>query len=222
MPTEIAGWVAIVNVCGPLDHHNQWWLDSYDSIVERAGDAFGDPDVLAVIMRFDSPGGDASGVEEAHRRLRAMRAQSKKPLFAYADESCYSAAYWLACAADGIWLPRTGGVGSVGVIAEAYDVTHANEKAGVRVELVTTGKQKADGHPERPLTDEILGRVQTRVDKLGQIFFASVAEARGLKPQAVEDLQAACLMGDEAVGAGLADDVISWEKFLELVRASVA
>lgn len=220
-PNSTAGGVAIVHVCGPLDHHAGWWLDSYDSIVDRIGDALGEPDIHAVVLCFDSPGGDASGVEEAHRTILDMKAIAKKPVYAYSNEACYSAAYWLACAADAIWLPPTGGVGSVGVIAEAVDVTAMNAIHGVRIELVTTGAQKADGHPERPLTDDILKRVQTRVDKIGDVFFASVAAARGMKPEAVIALQAGTFMGADAVSAGLADGVAGWDTFLESVRADV-
>lgn len=216
--TCVEDGIAFVYVCGPLDHHPGWWLDSYDAIVCRIEYALADPEARAVVICFDSPGGDASGVEEAHRKIKTMRATYGKPVFAYANESCYSAAYWLACACDGIWLPPTGGVGSVGVIAEALDLTSANAQHGVRVELVTTGKQKADGHPDRPLTDEILARVQDRVDKLGAVFFASVAEARDMTPEAVEALQAACLLGADAKAAKLADDVISYDDFLADIR----
>jgi len=217
--TCVDGGVAFVYVCGPLDHHQSWWLDSYDSIVARVAYALADPDARAVVVCFDSPGGDASGVEEAHQKIKAMRAQYAKPVYAYANESCYSAAYWLAAACDGIWLPPTGGVGSVGVIAEVVDLTAMDAKNGVRIELVTTGKQKADGHPDRPLTDEILARVQERVDKIGAVFFASVAAARGMTPDAVQALQAACLLGADAEAAGLADGVISWDAFIADVRA---
>lgn len=220
-PTKAAGSVAIISIRGPLDHHNQWWLDSYDCIVDRIGDALGEPSVKAVILCFDSPGGDASGVQEAHQTIIEMKAIAKKPIFAYSNEACYSAAYWLACAADAIWLPITGGAGSIGVIAEAYDVSAYNAQHGVRVELVTTGEQKADGHAERVLTPEILARVQSRVDKLGAVFFASVATTRGMKPEAVEALQAGCFMGVDAVAAGLADGVASWDVFLDSVLAEV-
>lgn len=217
---DVVGGIAIVSVCGPLDHHSGWWLDSYDSIVERLAEAF-ESKAAAVVICFDSPGGDASGVEEAHRVIKRMRVESGKPLFAYSNESCYSAAYWLACAADEIWLPPTGGVGSVGVIAEAVDVTGMNEKQGVRIELITSGEQKADGHPERPLTDDIVKRVQARVNKLASIFFASVGESRALKPAAVAALQAGTFLGSDAVDVGLADGIAGFDDFLENVRSAV-
>lgn len=219
--TDVESGIGIVSVCGPLSHHAEWWLDSYDAIVCRVEDTLADPDASAVVLCFDSPGGDASGVEEAHRKIKLLAAKYGKPLYAYSNESCYSAAYWLACACDEIWLPPTGGVGSVGVIAEAVDVTVANAQHGVRIELVTTGKHKADGHPDRPLTDEILARVQDRVDKLGDIFFASVAAARGMKPEDVEALQASTFLGADAENVGLADGISGWDSFLEIVRAAV-
>lgn len=213
--------IAIVHVTGPLEHHFCWWFDSYEAIVMRTAEAMAEG-ARAVVMCFDSPGGDASGVEESHRKLRTMSEESGIPIFAYSNESCYSAAYWLAAAAKEIWVPPTGGVGSVGVIAAAVDCTAANAKAGVRVELITTGDRKADGHPDRPLTDEIIETLQARVDQIGKVFFASVAESRSMSSDAVRALQAGCFLGDDAVGAGLADGVAGWDEFLALVRNEVS
>jgi signal peptide peptidase SppA len=212
--------IAIVSICGPLEHH-PGWFDSYDAITQRIDDALDADEVRAVVLCFDSPGGDASGVEEAHRKIKSMRETHDKPIFAYSNESCYSAAYWLACAADELFLPPTGGAGSVGVIAAAIDCTKANEKAGVRVELVTTGARKADGHPDRPLTSDVLDVLQARVDQIGEVFFASVAEARDTSAGKVRALQAGCFLGQAAVEANLADGVAGWDEFLALVRSTV-
>lgn len=213
--------IAIVSISGPLEHHSSWF-DSYDAITARIEEAMADDSVRAVVMCVDSPGGDASGVEEAHRKIVALKKEHAKPLCAYSNESCYSAAYWLACAADELWLPPTGGAGSVGVIAAAIDCTAANEKAGVKVELITTGARKADGHPDRPLTDDVIDVLQSRVDHLGKVFFASVGEARSMKPAAVQALQAGVFLGQDAVDAGLADTVAGWDEFMLTLRDTLS
>lgn len=215
-----ADGIAIVTISGPLEHHPSWF-DSYDAITSRIEEAMNDGTVRAVVMCIDSPGGDASGVEEAHRKIVALKKAIGKPLCAYSNENCYSAAYWLAASADEIWLPPTGGAGSVGVIAAAIDCTAANEKAGVKVELVTTGARKADGHPDRPLTDDVVKVLQARVDQLGKVFFASVGESREMKPEAVQALQAGVFLGQDAVAAGLADGVASWDEFMAAVRSEL-
>jgi signal peptide peptidase SppA len=213
------GQIAVVGIAGPLEHHASWLWDSYDSIVDRVAAAL-DSEASVVVMRIDSPGGDANGATEASRTIRRMADAAGKPLYAYVDESCYSAAYELAVAADEIWLPETGGCGSVGVIATLVDRTKALDKAGVRVALVTTGKRKADTYPDRELTSEVLETVQARVDELGEVFFGLVSERRGMSVAAVKALEAGCFAGPKAVEAGLADGVSGWAEFLSVCASA--
>ena len=213
--------IAVVHIAGPLEHH-AGFFDSYDAIAERLEDAFCDDDVRAVVMKMDSPGGDANGVFEANRLIRGLRAEWNKPLFAYSDESMYSAAYALGCAADEIWLPQTGGVGSVGVICSIEDRTKANEKSGRNIKLVTTGARKGDSHPDRELTPEVLASVQATVNQMGNVFFETVAECRGIEASDVQALEAGCYMGALAVNSGLADNVGSWQEFIAYVTAQLS
>lgn len=222
-PTEILdSGVAIVDVCGPLEHHASPVWDSYDAILERLEEAFADDSVSAVAMRMDSPGGDAAGATEANRNIRRLKEKYGKPLYAYSNEAMYSAAYSVGCAADEIWLPDTGGVGSVGVICAVMDKTEQNKKIGVNVKLLTTGARKADSHADRELTDEIVNATQSKVDYLGKLFFEVVAECRGMDLEDVADLQAGCFLGQEAVDFGLADFVGGWQDFLAHVEKTAA
>lgn len=221
-PDESSG-IAVVAIAGPLEHHqsvdvfgNPCW-DSYDSIIQRLEAAFSHDDVRAVVMRIDSPGGDAAGATEANRTIMRLKAEYGKPLYAYSDESMYSAAYELGCAADEIWVPSTGGVGSVGCIGVAVDRTKQNEKIGVRVKLLTTGAHKADTYPDRELTAEVEAALQDRVDFLGNSFFEVVAECRQMSIEEVEELGAATFLGEDAVKSGLADHVGGWYEFINHV-----
>lgn len=213
--------ISVVYASGPLEHHESVMFDSYESIVERIEEAFADDDSKAVVLCLDSPGGDASGATEANKRIRELRKNSDKPIFAYSNEQMYSAAYSLGSACDEIWLPGTGGVGSVGVICAIADKTQANKKAGLLIELITTGKRKADSQEDRVLTDDIRNTIQARVNHLGKHFFSVVAKGRGMSPKAVEALQAGVFLGKEAVKVGLADGVAGWYSFLNMVAASV-
>jgi ClpP class serine protease len=227
--------IQVINVQGPLEHHAGWCWDSYESIVKRVheamsgkksgaegSDASAKPEpARAVILRIDSPGGEAAGTMSMHRKLRKMRAHYDVPLLAYSDELAASAAYALASAADEIWLPDTGVVGSVGVIATLFDRTAQNEQFGLHVELVTSGKYKADNHADRPLDDGIRGRVQSRVLDMADKFWQIVADARGSDAKSVSKLEAATFMGKRAVAAGLADGVLDWDAFLTLVKKSL-
>lgn len=213
--------IAIVSVCGPLEHHRSFMWDSYDSILQRLETAFSDENVKAVVMCIDSPGGDAAGATEAHRRIRALRKQYDKPLYAYSNEAMFSAAYSIGSAADEIWLPETGGVGSVGVICMVLDKTKQNEMLGLNIKLLTSGARKADSHADRELTDDVVDAMQSRVDYLADVFFKCVAKARKMTPKAVAKLEAGIFMGQQAVDSGLADGVAGWYKFLQYVSAKI-
>ncbi len=211
---QMRGGVAVVRICGPLEHRGGWWFDSYESILGRIEGALQQDDVTTVLLDIDSPGGEVSGLQEAVRKIRAMRAEYDKPVIAYANDEAYSAAYALACSADEIYLPEGGGVGSVGVLAELQDRTAMAEKAGVRVTVIRSGTRKAEGHPFIPITDDTIARVQSRVDDLADQFFALVCDVRPTSPKKLEALQGCCLFGQAAVDAGLADGIASFDQVL--------
>lgn len=218
---ECADGIAVVDVCGPLEHHESWFFESYDGLRTKFQAAADDDAVKCIVMRIDSPGGEASGMIEASRSIRGIARTAGKPLFAYADECACSAAYGLACAADEIWTAETGEVGSIGVILPVYDVTGANKKAGVVVELLTTGDRKGDGHPDKPLTDDVRAALMERVNAIAVPFFRLVAKRRGMSTKAVMDLEAGVRTGAAAVEAGIADGVASWDGFLGIVRSAM-
>lgn len=232
------GGIVVVHIMGPLEFKaGGWWFDSYESIVkrieaaaqgvrtdmpwrQREDDAAPEP-AKAIILDIDSPGGEAAGATAAHRKIQAIGKKYKIPIYAFANEMACSAAYELASAADEIWLPDTAEIGSIGVIATAFDRTAQNEKLGLDIRLITSGAYKADSHPDRVLDDDIVGRIQAKVDQLAAIFFEIVAEARGTSPEAVADLQAATFIGQKAVDVGIADGVASREAFIRIVRSSL-
>jgi signal peptide peptidase SppA len=211
---NVAQNVAVIKVTGPLEHHGGWWFDSYESILSRVEGAMLDDDVSAIILDIDSPGGEVSGLNETVKRIRAMRAQYGKKIVAYADDEAYSAAYALACSADEIYIPESGGVGSIGVIAELVNLQGAAEKQGVEVTVIRSGNRKADGHPFLPHDDATIARVQSRVDGLAKQFFALVSQARPATRKDLEALQGACIYGKRAVNAGLADGIASFNEVL--------
>lgn len=211
--------VAVLNVCGPLEHHRSWWL-SYEEIVERTAAAFACDRVRAVVHRVDSPGGVVSGCGEAAKALLALRQLHDKPLFTYCDETAASAAYWIACASDEIWMPEAAQVGSIGVISCLLDETKALDEHGVALHFVTSGKRKADGQMGAAVTSDVLAVAQSKVDYLASLFFRAVARRRGLDPAAVKAFEAAVFHAPEAVKNGLADGVAGWAEFLDTIRAT--
>jgi len=209
--------VAVVEVRGPLAQFGGWFFDGYDRVLRDFRAALASP-ATSVALVIGSPGGDVEGLFECARTMRNEARASGKPVVTYADESAYSAAYALACVGDAIYLPESGGVGSIGVIGEMVDASRALEKQGVAVTLITSGSQKADGHPSVPLDHAAVKRAQVRVDQLASIFFAWVGRRRGMSPASVQAMQAGCVYGPAAVAAGLADRVCSRADAFEFAR----
>jgi ClpP class serine protease len=211
--------IASMLVEGPLEHRASWWA-SYDAIEEQVEAALACPQVTAVALKIDSPGGVAAGMGQCHRRLIKLQKQYSKLITAYVDELACSAAYNLAAACrGGIWLAREATVGSIGVILCTVDESARLERDGVAVRYVVTGRRKADLHPGSPVTDEVLSVAQAKVDELGGHFFRAMARARSTSPEAIEELEAAVFSGASAVRVGLADGVADWDSFLGTLRA---
>lgn len=215
--------VRVVQVRGPLVHHASWWWCSYEDVQHEFQEALEDPSCSAVVLRIDSPGGYAAGMGEAVRAMREAKGRAGKPVLAYVDEFACSAAYGLATVADEIWLPASGHVGSVGTMLALCDETKANQLAGLRIEVITSGDQKADGHPDVPLSSATIARFRERVITLAGLFIGQVAEARRMTPEAVSALQAGVFLGQRAIEVGLADRLASLSETLaEAARRGAA
>lgn len=210
---SLEGEVAIVEVSGPLDHHEGWWCDSYDAIRGRVKAAC-DMAAHTVLLKLDSPGGDVSGCFETTRALRQMCAAAGKRLVAYVDGQACSGAYSLACAAEKIVVPETGFVGSIGVINTRIDVTGNDAQYGLKFAITTSGQRKSDGHPHTPVSEGESAATQTIVNSLAEVFFDVVSEFRGMPVAQVAALEAGVFHGKSAVEAGLADSVMSFDALL--------
>lgn len=202
----VVGDACIVDVRGPLEQHPHPWFDSYAAITDRVRAACATP-CRAVVLRFDSPGGEAAGCFDCSRELRAICDAAGKQLHAYVEGDCCSAAYAMAASCQTITVGETSISGSIGVLLAREDFSAMNAANGIRVAFITSGERKADGHPDNPITDAELGSLKALVDAMADVFFQHVAATRGLAAAAIEGLQAAMLHGAAAVSAGLADAV---------------
>lgn len=220
-PYEVAEGVARIPIEGTLVHklgtlHPYSGMTGYDGIRALLDLALGDDEVRAIMLDIDSPGGEVSGCFDLVDSIYAARGH--KPIWSVLTESAYSAAYALASATDRIIVPRTGGVGSVGVICMHVDMSQALAKAGIDVTLIQYGARKADGNEFNPLTKAALARFQKDVDAMGEIFVRTVARNRDLKTAVVRDTEAGTFMGAAGVDVGFADAVMAPdEAFLSLL-----
>lgn len=180
-------------------------MTSYQRLAGHLAQAAQDPAVRGLLLDVDSSGGEAGGVFDLADQIVALR--GIKPVYALAAEACFSAAYALAGGAERLYVTRTGGVGSVGVVALHLDQSAADAQAGRHYEYVFAGARKVDGNPHAPLSDGARIALQGEVDRLHGLFIAHVARCRGLGEAEVRDQQAALYFGANAVSAGLADQV---------------
>lgn len=180
-------------------------MSGYDGIRQNLFMALDDPEVKAIVLDIDSPGGEVAGCFDLVDTIYGVR--GNKPIWSILNESAYSAGYAIASAADHVVVPRTGGVGSIGVICAHVDLSKALTTAGVKVTFITYGDRKADGHSEIPLSEEALARFQADINTMGELFVETVARNRNISAATVRDTQAATFLGAEGVALGLADEV---------------
>ncbi|MER5013410.1 S49 family peptidase [Morganella morganii] len=194
-------------------------MTGYDGIRRVFLTAVNDPEVKGICLDIDSPGGEVAGCFDLVDLIYAER--GKKPIHAILSENAFSAAYAIASAADKICVPRTGGVGSVGVIVIHCDWSQHIKDDGLKVSIITYGNRKAESNPYVALSDEAKAAIQHDVDEMGRLFVSTVSRNRGLSETVIRNTQAACYLAAEGVQMGLADAVASPDvAFQELMKES--
>lgn len=182
-------------------------MTGYDGIRANLSLAMEDDDVRAIVFDIDSPGGEVAGCFDLVDEIYGAR--GVKPMHAILTEHAYSAAFAIATAADRIVVPRTGGTGSVGVIAALVNFAKALANEGIEVALITYGDHKADGNPYVPFSKEALERFQADVDAMGDLFVETVARNLKLSTAKVRATQARTYMGASGVDVGFAHAVMA-------------
>lgn len=172
-------------------------------------DALANPDVKAVVLHIDSPGGAVDGTQELANMI--FESRGDKPIVALADGLMASAAYWVGAAADRVLMTSdTTQVGSIGVVATHVDESQAEAKDGYKTTEITAGKFKRIASSYAPLTDEGRASIQDMVDQIYGVFLDSVAKFRGMDSAEQVHTQMAdgrLFMGQKAIEAGLVDGV---------------
>ena len=204
--------IAVIEISGVLIHRGSWigqssGQTSYEGIAAQIEAAARDPTVRGVALEIDSFGGEVAGVFDLADRIRALRRD--KPVWAFVAEHAFSAGYALASQADRILLPRTGAVGSIGVVVMHAELSGQLDQDGMRVTLIHSGRHKVDGNPYEPLPAEVRGDIQREIDVLRFLFGETVAAGRSvrLSQEAALATEAATYRGADAIASGLADEV---------------
>lgn len=164
-----------------------------------------DPSVRSIVLDINSGGGTVAGTSALSDAIN--QAKAVKPVVAMVNEYAYSAAYWIASAADRVVITPEGGAGSIGVYTQHIDPSKLYEDIGIKVTTFHAGELKAA--QVRPLNEKTSAAFQAEVDAIEKQFVAAVAANRNTTVSDVRErmADARTFVGREAVKAGLADSV---------------
>lgn len=195
---------ALVSLNGTIAADSDASADNIDTALEAA---FADNDTAAVVLQINSPGGSPVQAGIIYRDIRRLRAaHPKTPLYAVIGDVGASGAYYVAAAADKIYVDQASIVGSIGVIMESFGFTGLMDKLGVERRVQTAGINKATGDPFSPETDVQKQHLQQMLDEIHQQFIAAVKNGRGSRLHETPDtFTGAFWTGAQAVQMGLAD-----------------
>jgi signal peptide peptidase SppA len=213
---EVSG--SLVNRASGLDA--QSGLTSYEQLGNEILDAATDPQVRGILLRLDSYGGEANGAWDVASLIE--EAARMKPVWASVDDWALSAGYLLASATDRIWVTRTGGVGSVGIIAMHLDQSGFDAANGLRYTTIFAGDRKNDFNPHEPLSTEARDVLVAEVNRLYGMFVDAVARRRGLSADDVRSTEAGILYGEDSVARGFADRVGTFRDALAAMTESLS
>ncbi|MFT4314301.1 S49 family peptidase [Wolbachia endosymbiont of Diaphorina citri] len=209
--------IAIIRIYGVLTKKTEAFdhildMTSYENIHEEIESALEDKSIETILLDIDSPGGEVNGVFDLADFIYSAR--GKKRIIAIANDDAYSAAYAIASSAEKVFVSRTSGVGSIGVIASHIDQSRFDEKQGIKYTTIFAGSRKNDLNPHEQMTSESLESLQKEVDRLYEMFVQLIARNRNLSIQAIKSTEAGLYFGEKAVEIGLADGVTTFFEFI--------
>lgn len=183
-------------------------LASADALMSSLRDAFGNPNSRAVVLRINSPGGSPVQSGLINDEIRRLKELHQKKVYAVVEEICASGAYYVAVAADEIYVDKASLVGSIGVLMDGFGFVDLMAKLGVERRLITAGENKGMLDPFTPQTVREREHAQALIDQIHQQFIAAVKEGRGSRLKATPDTFSGLFWnGEEAVRMGLVDAV---------------
>ena len=181
---------------------------SAEFVVAAMRSAFEDEGSKAVVLLINSPGGSPVQAGIINDEITRLKAKHNKPVYAVVEETCASAAYYIAAAADEIYVDKASLVGSIGVLLDGFGFTGTMEKLGVERRLLTAGANKGMLDPFSPMSPEQREHAQEMLDTIHQQFITVVQQGRGKRLHATADTFSGLFWtGEQAVAMGLADQL---------------
>ena len=170
--------------------------------------AFEDTGAQAVVLLINSPGGSPVQAGIINDEITRLKAKHQKPVYAVVEESCASAAYYIAVAADKIFVDKASIVGSIGVLMDGFGFTGLMDKLGVERRLMTAGENKGFLDPFSPQSPKQRAYTQAMLDQIHQQFITVVKAGRGNRlKETPETFSGLFWSGQQAIELGLADQL---------------
>lgn len=191
------------------------------NVVSSLVSAFEDPGAQAVVLLIDSPGGSPVQAGIINDEVTRLKALHDKKVYAVVEETCASAAYYIAAAADEIYVDKASLVGSIGVLMDGFGFTGLMEKLGIERRLMTAGANKAMLDPFSPQDDAQRAYIQTMLGEIHSQFITVVKKGRGDRlKETPETFSGLVWSGQQAVALGLVDGLGSLDFVArEIVKA---
>ena len=196
---------ALVEVRGEIAADSE---ASAEGLVAALKSAFEDKAAVAVVLRINSPGGSPVQAGIVNDEIRRLKALHKKKVYAVVEEMCASGAYYIAVAADEIYVDKASLVGSIGVLMDGFGFTGTMEKLGVERRLLTAGANKGMLDPFSPQDAKQTAYAKAMIDQIHQQFIKVVKDGRGARlKETPETFSGLFWNGEEAIRQGLADKI---------------
>jgi protease IV len=196
---------AMVSIVGEIGSQTE---ASAENVISSMRLALEDSGSQALILLINSPGGSPVQAGLINDEIVRLRALHKKPIYAVVEESCASAAYYIAAAADQIYVDKASIVGSIGVLMDGFGFTELMNKLGIERRLMTAGANKGFLDPFSPQTGPQRQHAQAMLDQIHTQFIEVVKKGRGDRLKETPEMFSGLFWsGQQAVDMGLADNL---------------
>ena len=195
---------AVIDVQGVIANGNE---ASAERIIASLRKAFEDTKTQGVVMRLNTPGGSPVQAGQINDEIKRLRAKYPKiPLYAVVDDVCASGGYYIAVAADKIFVDKASLIGSIGVLMDGFGFTGTMEKLGVERRLITAGANKGMLDPFSPLDPKHAEYAKAMIKQIHEQFIKVVRDGRGARLKETPDMFTGLIWsGEEGIKLGLVD-----------------
>ncbi len=199
-----ANHTALIDVRGVIADGSE---ASAERIVDGLRAAFEDTKTKGVVLRINSPGGSPVQAGQVNDEIKRLRAKYPKiPLYAVVDDVCASGGYYIAVAADKIYVDKASLIGSIGVLMDGFGFTGTMEKLGVERRLITAGANKGLLDPFSPLDPKHVEFARKMIGQIHEQFIKVVRDGRGARLKETPEMFTGLIWsGEEGIKLGLAD-----------------